>query len=236
MIGYSMWDHAGKQLWTRDEEFQDHADGVAYGNFSDDPKAPPFGYYSGSDEGFILIDSRGIVRRHHRLGHAQTACIAKLRSDAPGLQYACINYWKNPGIITILDYRGNILQQGEPIHVGSPFMPVNWRGDGSEFILLSGNIREGGMIDGHLRRVVMFPDDGHPDLCATVSNLTGDPRDEIVLWDQQRVWIYTQDQPFRVNCIYAPRRNPDYNDSNYRTVVSLPNWEEVNSTAKNSNK
>jgi len=225
MIGYSMWDHSGKQLWTRDEELQDHADGVAYGNFSDDPKALPMGYYSGSDEGFLLIDSRGIVRRHHRLGHAQTALVAKLRSDVEGLQYACINFWKNPGIITILNYRGDILLQGEPIHVGSPFVPVNWRGDGTELIMLSGNVQEGGMIDGHLRRVVMFPDDGHPDLCASVLNLTGDPRDEIVLWDQDRVWIYTQDRPFTGDQIYAPRRNPHYNDSNYRTTVSLPGWE-----------
>jgi sugar lactone lactonase YvrE len=29
--------------------------------------------------------------------------------------------------------------------------------------MLSENIRDGGMIDGNLRRVVMFPDDGHPD-------------------------------------------------------------------------
>jgi len=57
---------------------------------------------------------------------------------------------------------------------------VNWRGDGQEFILLSGNPREGGMIDGHLRRVVMFPDDGHPDLAANALDLTGDTRDEIV--------------------------------------------------------
>jgi len=27
--------------------------------------------------------------------------------------------------------------------------------------------------------------------------------------------------------IYAPVRNPDYNESNYRTNVSLPNWEPV---------
>ena len=53
------------------------------------------------------------------------------------------------------------------------------------------------MIDGHLRRVVMFPDDGHPDLAANVLDLTGDQRDEIVLWDQERVWIYTQDRPFQ---------------------------------------
>ncbi len=106
-------------------------------------------------------------------------------------------------------------------------LPVNWRGDGQEFVLLSGNVREGGMIDGHLRRVVMFPDDGHPDLAAAVLDITGDPRDEVVLWDQKRVWIYTQDRPFTGKRIYAPVRNPLYNDSNYRASVSLPAWKDL---------
>ena len=73
-------------------------------------------------------------------------------------------------------------------------------------------------------RVVMFPDDGHPDLAAAVRDLTGDARDEIVLWDQERVWIYTQDGPFHGDRIYQPVRNPTYNDSNYRASVSLPGW------------
>ncbi len=80
------------------------------------------------------------------------------------------------------------------------------------------------MIDGHLRRVVMFPDDGHPDLAYNVMNLTGDERDEIVVWDSNRVWIYTQDRPFTGKKIYAPLRNPDYNESNYRVNVSMPAW------------
>jgi rhamnogalacturonan endolyase len=81
------------------------------------------------------------------------------------------------------------------------------------------------MIDGRLRRVVMFPEDGHPDLAANVMDLTGDQCDEIVLWDQKRVWIYTQDRPFQGAKIYSPVRNPDYNESDYRTNVSLPHWE-----------
>jgi hypothetical protein len=109
----------------------------------------------------------------------------------------------------------------------SHLAPVNWRGDGQEFALLSANIREGGMIDGQLRRAVMFPDDGHPDLAYHVADVTGDSRDEIIVWDQERVWIYTQDRPAMPGPggrIYAPVRNPDFNDSNYRATVSLPGW------------
>jgi rhamnogalacturonan endolyase len=161
-----------------------------------------------------------------RVGHAQSPSIGKYRTDLPGLQYMTINFWRNPGIISLFDYDGNLLTQQEPIHTGSPLLPVNWTGDGKEFAMLSGNVREGGMIDGQLRRVVMFPDDGHPDLAYYIADVTGDSRDEVILWDQERVWIYTQDRPFTGKRIYAPVRNPHYNESNYRTTVSLPGWEE----------
>ena len=212
----------GHQLWSHDAELQDHADGLAVGNFSGDPQAEPRVYAWGSDEGFLMFDRRGTILKHVRIGHAQTASVGKFLPDRPGLQLMCVNFWKNPGIVSLFDHDGNLLAQQEPIHSGSPMLPVNWRGDGQEFVLLSGNAREGGMIDGQLRRVVMFPDDGHPDLAAYVADLTGDARDEVILWDQERVWIYTQDRPFAGERVYAPTRNPDYNESNYRTVVSLP--------------
>lgn len=223
-IGYAAWSPDGKPLWSRDAELRDHQDAVAVGNFSGDPQAAPRAYYAGSDEGFLVLDLRGNVLRHQRIGHAQNMTVAKLRPDLPGLQIATINFWKNPGILTIFDADGNILEQGEPHHHGSMILPVNWRGDGQEFLLLSGNVREGGMLDGRLRRAVVFPDDGHPDLTAAVLDVTGDPRDEVILWDPSRVWIYTQDRPHPGGKVYAPLRNPSCNDSNYRAHVSLPAW------------
>jgi rhamnogalacturonan endolyase len=226
-IGHSMWDPTGRRLWSHDGKLQDHVDAVAVGNFSADPKAPPRVYWSSSDEAFLVLDLQGNILKQVRVGHTQTAAIGKFRPDLPGLQYLTTNFWKSPGIMSLFDAEGNLLLQGEPIHTGSPTLPVNWRGDGQELVLLSGNVREGGMVDGQLRRVVMFPDDGHPDLAAAVVDLTGDPRDEIVLWDQQRVWIYTQDGPPPPGRVYAPQRNPHYNDSNYRAHVSLPGWKEA---------
>jgi rhamnogalacturonan endolyase len=227
MIGYALWNHLGEKLWSHDTEVKDHADGIAVANLSADPKAEPRVYASGSDEGLIMFDIHGKMLKHVLLGHNQSPSIGHYRTDLPGLQYISVNYWGSPGIVTLFDWDANILAQEEPIHSGSPMLPVNWRGDGQEFCLLSGHVKEGGMIDGRLRRVVMFPDDGHPDLAVNALDLTGDQRDEIVLWDTKRVWIYTQDQPFRGKRIYAPARNPDFNESNYRTNVSLPAWEDV---------
>jgi len=223
-IGYARWTPEGKQLWSNDVTLNDHADGVAVGNFSGDPKAEPRVYAVGSDEGFVVQDLKGNILKHQRVGHTQNMTIAKLSPERPGLQIATINFWKNPGILTVFDTDGEILTQAEPHHCGSLILPVNWRGDGQEFLLLSGDVKQGGMLDGRLRRAVMFPDDGHPDLAAAVMDVTGDARDEILLWDTDRVWIYTQDRPFRGDRIYAPKRNPLYNESNYRAQVSIPAW------------
>jgi hypothetical protein len=224
LIGYAAWTPDGKQLWSQDEPIKDHADGLAAGNFTGSPGGETRVYAVGSDEGFMVFDLKGNMLNHQRVGHTQNMTIAKLRPDMPGLQIATINFWKNPGILTVFDPDGKILQQGEPHHCGSMILPVNWRGDGQEFLLLSGNVREGGMLDGRLRRAVVFPDDGHPDLAAWAGHVTGDARDEVILWDQERVWIYTQDGLPPAGKVYAPARNPHYNDSNYRAQVSLPGW------------
>ena len=233
LIGYSLWELDGKRRWTHDTTLRDHADALSIGNFTGRDGAPLRAYVTGSDEGFLVIDvADGKVLKHIRLGHAQTQSVGKYRPDAPGLQIMIANFWRNPGIVTLLDADGTVLKQDEMIPGSSHLEPVNWRGDGQELALLSGNIREGGMVDGELRRVVMFPDDGHPDLASAVRDLTGDQRDEIVLWDQTRVWIYTQDRPFSGSRIYAPVRNPHYNDSNYRASVSLPGWAAPRSSAR----
>jgi hypothetical protein len=116
-------------------------------------------------------------------------------------------------------------------------LPVNWTartrqaeeadaaGTG-EFFVLSADVREGGLFDGHGRRIVRFPADGHPDMCNAVVDITGDARDEIVVWDPQEIWVYTQSDNPTPGRLYKPTRNPLYNYSNYQTTVSLPGWSE----------
>lgn len=72
--------------------------------------------------------------------------------------------------------------------------------------------------------VFLFPADGHPDMCVAVLDLTGDCRDEIVVWDPYEIWIYTQSNNPQSGRLYKPKRHPLYNASNYQTSVSLPGW------------
>ncbi len=221
VMGYTLWNADGKPRWRHDAGLKDHADAISVGRFTGRPDGPVRVYITGSDEGFLAFEADGTILKHLRLGHAQTQAVGRFRPDLPGRQIVIANFWQSPGIVTLLDADGNVLAQEELTPGSSHLAPVNWRGDGQELALLSAHVREGGMLDGHLRRVVMFPKDGHPDLASRVANVTGDARDEVIVWDPQRVWIYTQDRPAS-GPVKTFRRNPDYNDSNYRATVSEP--------------
>ncbi|TVR61903.1 MAG: hypothetical protein EA426_02620, partial [Spirochaetaceae bacterium] len=84
----------------------------------------------------------------------------------------------------------------------------------------------GGMFDGWGRPVVLFPDDGHPTMCNAVLDVTGDCRDEIVAWNADEIWIYTQEDSPRTGRLYKPVRNSLCNSSNYQASISLPGWSE----------
>ena len=74
--------------------------------------------------------------------------------------------------------------------------------------------------------MVVFPGDGHPDMCNAVLDITGDCRDEIVVWDPYEIWVYTQDDNPKKGRLYKPIHNKLYNYSNYQASVSLPGWSE----------
>jgi len=222
-IGYALISPDGEIKWSKD--WRDHTDEIAIGPFDPNREDVQIALVCG-EEGFNILSPDGEVLHRDHLGHAQRLSAAKFRGDIEGLQFYVITFWGNPGIISLHDCTGKKLLSFEPTTTGNVLNPVNWTGNGTELALLSGSIKHGGMIDGHGRTVVIFPDDGHPELCAEALDLTGDARDEIVLWDMERMWIYTQDKPFHGDRIYKPVRYPHYNASDYRAEISLPGWEE----------
>lgn len=223
-MGYTCYDHQGRLLWSLDDGLKDHADGVAMARFSADPKAEPTLLLAASDEGVLFVDPQGKILKHHRLGHVQNPTVADFRPDSPGLETVSINFWGNQGIVHFYDAQGNVYHDFEPCQHGSMMLPVNWTGQPPEYWILSANVEKGGMFDGWGRKVFQFPADGHPDLCVAVLDLTGDCRDEIVVWDSYEIWIYTQEDNPKPGRLYKPKRNPLWNCSNYQANVSLPGW------------
>ncbi len=221
-IGYSLFDNDGTLLWTLDEELKDHADGVALVRFK--PKSDFRLLCAASDEGMFFTNMQGQILKHHYIGHVQNPAIANFRNDLPGLETVSINFWGNQGIIHYYDAEGEVYYDFEPCQHGSMCLPINWTGSSEEYFLLSANPEEGGLFDGWGRCVVKFPADGHPDMCNAVLDITGDCRDEIVVWDPFELWVYTQHDNPKRGRLYKPKRSPLYNYSNYQTTVSLPGW------------
>jgi len=224
MVGYDMLDSEGRLIWSLPIH-SDHADEIIIGKI--DPDRDEIIAIAAGDEGFILADLEGNIILQEKIGHAQRISVGNYRPELPGLEICVTTYWGNQGIILLYDCKGRLLWSTEPSTNGNIIAPVNWTGDGQDLILLNGNVSLGGMIDGHNRRVVLFPDDGHPDMCAEVVDLTGDCRDEIVLWDEKRMYIYTQDSEFAGDVIACPEKYPHYNGSNYRGEYSFPAFRQV---------
>jgi len=219
-IGYSLFDDDGTLLWTLDNKLKDHADGVAIVRFRQDGELRLL--CTASDEGIFFTDMKGRVLKHHYLGHVQNPAVANFRDDLPGLESVSINFWGNQGIIHFYDADADSYHDFEPCQHGSMCLPINWTGSSEEYFVLSANTEEGGMFDGWGRCVVKFPADGHPDMCNAVLDVTGDCRDEIVVWDPFELWVYTQHDSPKEGRLYRPERNPLYNYSNYQATVSLP--------------
>jgi hypothetical protein len=219
-IGYSLLDHDGKILWSLDRAIKDHADAVAIVRLHP-ADAQPTLLNAASDEGVFWTDLQGKILRRHFLGHVQSPTIANFRDDLPGLETVTVNFHGNQGIVHFFDARLRVYHDCEPMQHGSMMLPLNWTGRTEEFFIISPHVDQGA-YDGWGRRVLRFPADGHPDLCCATLDLAGDCRDEIVVWDAQEVWIYTQADNPKSGSLYRPKRNPLYNQSNYQANISLP--------------
>lgn len=222
MVGYTLVDDDGSVLWQID--VRDHQDAIAIVECDPDAGEPRIALACG-EGGTVVCSPRGEILWRDMTGHVQRLTAARVREDVPGMQIVTKTFWGNPDIICLYDAKGNRLESIELTGSGAVLSPVNWCGEGPELLLFSGSRRLGGLWDGHLRPVVSFPDDGHPTLCAEALDLTGDPRDEIVLWDLDRIWIYTQEGAPPAGPVYRPRRQPHYNMSDYRAEISVPAWE-----------
>jgi hypothetical protein len=215
-VGYDLISADGKLLWSLPIKV-DHTDEIVIGKIDPD-RDELIGIVSGW-EGFMLVDLNGNILVREIIGHAQRISVGNYRPDLPGLEICVSTYWGNQGIIYLYDCHGKPLWSYESPGNGNVITPINWTGDGRDLILLNGHIELGGLIDGSNRQVVRFPDDGHPTLCAEAIDLTGDSRDEIVLWDEKMMYIYTPDNEL-TGAIDCPRKYPHYNASNYRGEYS----------------
>ena len=219
LVGYRLLDSDGQLLWSYPIS-DDHTDEIVAGKWMPGNDEGHFACVSGT-EGFFIGDFYGNIVARDMIGHAQRVSIANYCPELEGREIVVTNFWGHQGVIFLYDCYGNQIWEMENEMNGNILAPVNWDGDGTELILTNADAQKGGLISGKGIRAVEFPDDGHPVLCCESLNLTGDERDELVVWDYHSMYIYTQDDCPKTHT-YHPVQFPIYNASNYRGEFSYP--------------
>ncbi|MCL2528576.1 MAG: hypothetical protein FWE42_09190 [Defluviitaleaceae bacterium] len=218
LCGYHLLSPEGRKIWAYPIT-EDHVDEIVYGKFMAGSNEGFFACVAGS-EGFFIGDTQGNIIMRDGIGHAQRVSIANYDPARPGFEIAVSNFWGHQGVIYLYDSRGNPILEMENELNGNLLTPVNWKGDGQDYFLTNADPARGGLYDIKGQQVVAFPDDGHPTMCCEAANLTGDVRDELVVWDYNSMWIYVQDDAQDKND-YCPSKCPAFNASNYRGEFSF---------------
>ena len=217
---YNMVDSDGKLMWSLPIN-TDHTDEIIVGRFGpgqDERIAIVSGW-----EGFMIVSKDGQILHRDINGHGQRISCANYCPEREGFEIATTTYWGNNGIVYLHDCNGKEIWHREMLSNGNMIAPLNWDGNGTELIWMSAHE---GAFDGKGHRVLILPDDGHPEMCTELVDLTGDGRDEIVVWDRHSMYIYTQDGDAEKDSRgeYRPFKYPEYNGSNYRGEYCFPNW------------
>lgn len=224
LMGYSVFDPEGTLIYDVGAHIGDGCNGVSVGELLDGDVSIPCLVYAAGDWGLLYYDFGGQLLRQNILGHVSYLGVAELDMDSPGAEMLCSNRWGSPGLVNVLNSEGSVSSGFLPELGISRCLTINWKGDGEEFLIASADTLTGGLLDWQGRVSVEFPSDGHPVSHYMASDLTGDARDEILVWDQNELWIYTQEDNPRMGNTYAPRRIPLYNYSMHQMNRSLGQW------------
>ena len=176
----------------------------------------------------MILSTDGKILVRDINGHGQRISAANYCPSRAGLEIATTTYWGNNGIIYLHDCDGHEIWHREMLSNGNIIAPLNWDGNGQELLWLSAHE---GALDGDGHCILKLPNDGHPEMCTDVIDLTGNHKDEIIVWDRHSLYIYTQAEDTHPDPrgIYAPLKYPEYNGSNYRGEYSFPRWIPSNS-------
>ncbi len=224
LMGYSVMDPEGKLIYDLGAYIGDQCNGVSVCELKIGDKNTPCLVYAAGDWGLLYYDFKGKLLRQNILGHVSYLGVAELDMNSPGPEVITSNRWGNPGLMNVMNSWGSVSSGFLPEQGISRCLTVNWKGDGEEFLIVSPDTASGGLHDWQGRLSVEFPADGHPVSHYMTCDLTGDVRDEILVWNANELWIYTQDDNPRMGNTYAPRRIPLYNYSMHQMNRSLPQW------------
>lgn len=234
ICGYTLLDHDGTKLW--EAPLPGHSDGVVVGEIDGKTaNGEEIALACCGGNTFALLGQNGQIRWKHPCGHSQHIIAGDFRPDLPGLELAALDRGNDrsaKGVDALLLYAcdGKQLWREERTDSG----PRRWltvittvrRWDNREADLILG-YRRGGSIpptlyDGHGRAVTTFPFP-HPERqhYAQHADMFGDAREEVVVWNQNVIHVYTNGAPGGSEAV-SDRSTPDKRLYNYTHYIGMP--------------
>lgn len=228
MGGYDFMDSTGKVLWSS-TTLKLHADAIGTGDIDGNPENGKEIVICGDVA--AAYDSRTGARlwQDTHTTEVQQLGIGDYRPDLPGLEVVLLDRLRTRELglksnNLLLDRQGNLLwKEDRPYDSG--WLTVtenlnNWDGTGSDLVL---SYRRGGggafLYDGNGKTVAELPYPGSARVnYAAHADLCGDSREEVIVYDDDKAWIYANggcnlDGPPRAPS--APQRYHLYNWSIY---------------------
>ena len=213
-VGYDMVDSNGNIIFTLPMN-NDHTDEIIYTRLKQNEEKKLI--LASGNEGMNIVNLDGTIYKHNEIGHAQRISVAKYIPDTEGLQIMATTFWGSDGIISIYDCEGKKIKQIEQRSNGNVITPINY--DGTHILAILNSSEDGGLINGGLDKVVLFPNDGHPTLAIEAYDIDDDGIDEIICFDEKEMWIY-KSKEYTTGHKYI--KYPDNGYSNYRGEYLIP--------------
>ena len=181
-VGYSMVSTDGNILWNLPME-SDHTDEIIYTSLKENDERRLF--LASGNEGFNVCNLDGTIYKHNEIGHAQRISIADYNGDGDS-EVLVTSFWGANNICYAYDSNIELKYEKEFMTNGITITPVSY--DGCHMLAIASGYE--GLMDFELDIVLKFPSDGHPTLCAEGIDLDGDGITEILLWDQNNMYVY----------------------------------------------
>jgi hypothetical protein len=200
MVGYDFMDSAGKVLWSS-TTLKLHADAIGTGDLDGNPDNGKEIVICGDVAAAYDSQTGARLWQDTHTTEVQQLGIGDYRPDLPGLEVVLLDRLrtKELGLTSnnlLLDGRGSLLwREDRPYDSG--WLTVtenlhNWDGTGRDLIL-SYRRGSGGafLYDGFGKTVAEFPYPGSSHVnYAAHADLCGDSREEVIVYDDDKAWIY----------------------------------------------